>query len=404
MTTNSQSLAGAPLEGFKVLDLTIALAGPYGTRLLADLGAEVIKVDTRTERNYATELDLTARLQAMYPNAEPGNEPWNSGGSHTALNRNKHSIALDLGSEVGNEQFLELVRSADCVVENFTPKVMPKLGLGHEVLRSVNPKLVYVAMPGFGSEGPRSGFPAFAPTTEAASGFLALVGYEDGESVPNPMSLADYVGGLNAVVGLMAALWAAQETGEGAFVDLSQVEAMSSFIGEEFEIATTGESLEESMVGNQQPGSLFSCVLPARGYDEWIAISVRTEIQLRTLLEFAAIQPDQRLSRDGIKRSENREALVSRLASWTSQFGKPELAQSLQAIGIPAAPVQTAPDLLSDPQLHHLEFFLEVEEPDLRTQFTHEGQPWHFDSWKGRLSRPAPRIGSDTARIVGDAQ
>ena len=396
--SDNQGTPIAPLANLRVLDLTIALAGPYGTRILADLGAEVVKVDTRAERDYATELDLAARLQAMYPNADPGDEPWNRGGFHGQLNRNKHSVALDLGSAEGKEQFLALVETADCLVENFTPKVMPSLGLGHEVLMALNPKLVYVAMPGFGSAGPRSTFPAFAPTTEAASGFLSRLGYDDGTLAPNPMSLADFVGGLNAIVGLMAALSAAKREGQGAFVDLSQVEAMASFIGEEFEeIDGDAEGSTLCQPGNRIPGALLSGAFRSRGHDEWIAITVLGETELRSAAKLAGRDAEDWLRL--ASSSEGPAKLASCVQEWTLSWDKEELATALQAVGVSASPIQTAPDLFRDSQLAHLGFFVEVEDPSVG-RFPYEGQPWHFTRWKGQASAAAPRVGGDTARYV----
>jgi crotonobetainyl-CoA:carnitine CoA-transferase CaiB-like acyl-CoA transferase len=390
----------APLTGLRVLDLTNALAGPYGTRILGDLGAEVIKVDTRVERQYLTQLDLAARLQAMYPNGDPGDEPWNTGGAHGQLNRNKSSIALDLASPDERERFLRLVETADCLVENFTPKVMPSLGLSYEELKVRNPALVYVAMPGFGSSGPRSMFPAFAPTTEAASGFLSMVGYEDGTLVPNPMSLADFVGGLNAMVGLMGALWNTRRTGEGAFVDLSQVEAMASFAGEEFQIVPDwSRDAETGPHGNQLPCALLSGVFPSRGFDEWIAISLYSELEVRAIGDVLG-GPTLGGEWAALSRSPaGRDRIRAELSARTAAFGKLELATTLQMAGIGAAPVQTAPDLLADPQLNHLGFFIDVDAPGVGP-FPYEGPPWHFDHWSERLTSPAPRVGEDTARIL----
>lgn len=389
----------APLAGLRVLDMTIALAGPYGTRILGDLGAEVIKVDTRTKRDYVTELDLAARLQAMYPNGDPGAEPWNAGGAHGQLNRNKSSIALDLASPGDRERFLRLVETADCLVENFTPKVMPSLGLSYNELRARNPRLVYVAMPGFGSSGPRSMFPAFAPTTEAASGFLSFVGYEDGTLVPNPMSLADFVGGLNAIVGLMAALWNARHTGEGAFVDLSQVEAMASFMGEEFQAVPGNSAGERRPYGNQLPTAVVSGIFPAQGFDEWIAISLATEAEVSKLGSFFG---GSELADDWARASRSpagRDRVRAEVGVRTRAFRKLELALELQAAGIGAAPVQTAPDLFADPQLNYLGFFIEVDAPGVGP-FPYEGPPWHFRGWRDRLTGPAPRLGADTDRIL----
>lgn len=400
MTSDSQ----APLAGIRVLDLTIALAGPYGTRILADLGAEVIKVDTRAERNYATQLDLSARLQAMYPNADPGEESWNAGGFHGQLNRNKKSVALELGTEEGRAAFLQLVKTADCLVENFTPKVMPSLGLGYDALRVANPKLVYVAMPGYGMTGPHSGFPAFAPTTEATAGFLSAVGYEDGTLVPNPMSLGDFVGGLNAVTGLLAALWASRESGEGALVDLSQVEAMATFMGERYtgEIPMDGEHPANLPSGNRIPGALISGIFPARGFDEWIAISIYDEQDLGALSNLAGRPWGADPSAEDLATTEGQARLRAAIGEWTRQFAKQELAERLQAAGLAAGAVQTAPDLLADAQLNHLGFFLEIDNPGVGP-FPYEGQPWHFSDWPGRLRRPAPRAGEHTTSLIAQS-
>lgn len=401
MTIQMPPSSSGPLQGLRVLDMTIALAGPYGTRILADLGAEVIKVDTRATRDYATRLDLTARLQAMFPNGDPGKEPWNTGGFHAQLNRNKRSVALELATPEGRDTFLRLVDTADCIVENFTPKVMPSLGLGPDELLQRNPALVYVAMPGFGRSGPYSTFPAFAPTTEAASGFLSRVGYEDGTLVPNPMSLADFVGGLNGIVGLMASLWAARRTGEGCVVDLSQVEAMSAFVGEQFTgTPVSNESELAKPHGNRAPGALYSAVLPALGFDEWIAISVPDTDAMVRLSDLVGESVDSANWCELATSEAGRDSIDAELSRFTSLQEKQSLAKALQDAGIAAGPIQLSPDLFSNPQLSELGFFLPIEGPAGLGLF--EGPPWHFDGWTQRLTAPSPPIGADTEAVLSE--
>jgi crotonobetainyl-CoA:carnitine CoA-transferase CaiB-like acyl-CoA transferase len=391
----------APLAGVMVLDLTIALAGPYGTRILADLGADVIKVDTRVERNRGDGTQqLGARLQGMYPNARPPAEAWNAAGPVGQLNRNKRSIAIDLDSAEGRDVFLSLVPKADCIVENFTPRVMAGFGFSFDALAKVNPRLVYVAMPGFGTSGPYANYPAFAPTTEAAGGLSAGLGYPDGTPVINSMAMGDFIGGLYAVGGLLAALWHARRTGEGTFVDLSQAEGVATFVGEQW-VSSDGTFATVDVLGNRVPGAAPSGCYPALGFDEWVAITVESDEQWRALCRTAgradwmedarfATTPDRRRYQDDLDR------LIS---TWTTALPKHVIARALQDAGVPAGAVQLAPDLLADTQLAALDFFVTIDDPLVGT-LPYEGQPIHFAAAGPRPARRSARLGEDTTAVL----
>ncbi len=392
MTAPHADATRGPLDGIRVVDLTVAYAGPFATRILADLGADVIHVDTRVNRQYETNLDFVGRLIGVYPNADPGAEPWNAGGVYNQTFRNKRSIELDLGTDDGREELLRLVESADCLVENFTPKVMRGLRLAYDQLVEVNPALVYVALPGYGSTGPHSEFPAYAPTTEASSGFSSLVGYEDGTYVPNPNNTADFVGGLSGATGLMAALWAARRTGRGAFVDLSQIEAMASFVGEEFGARET-DDLPVQPTGNRLAGAVVSGIYPCRGFDEWVAIAIESPEQLDALVALGAVDSAE-MDTDHLHRA---------LHEWSRRFGKHEAAAMLQAVGVPAAAVQRGADLLADPQLNELGFFVTLQGPGCPA-YPYDGVPWHYDVWPRLPLGPAPRRGEHTSEVMSEVE
>ena len=220
-----------PLEGIRIVDLTGMLAGPYATRLLADMGAETIKVESLRRYDLTrgpVQGDARARV---YPDGDPGDHPTDRSSYYNEMNRNKLGITLDLQTDRGREIFLRLVAESDVVIENFSAGVLERLGLGYETLHEARADIVVVSMPAFGNSGPWRDGVAYGNTMEALAGFASVNGYPDGLPITTSFTYGDPVAGVHAAFATLAALEHRDRTGEGQFVDLSQLETLVQFLG-----------------------------------------------------------------------------------------------------------------------------------------------------------------------------
>ena len=218
-----------PLEGIRVADLTMMWAGPFATRLLAEMGAEVIKIESPKAWD---------NIRTLIP--QPGvADPWNSSYYFNDYNRDKKSLTLDLADPRGRATFLRLVPHCDVVMENYRADVLDNLGLGYDVLRGARPDVILVSMAGYGKTGPERGHVGFGPIIEQMSGLASMTGYgDDGVPFKTGISYGDPVAGKAAVAAVVLALIQRRKTGQGAFIDLAQREVMSSLIGEAFVAAS----------------------------------------------------------------------------------------------------------------------------------------------------------------------
>lgn len=218
-----------PLEGIRVADLTMMWAGPYATRVLAEMGAEVIKIESPTAWD---------NIRTLIP--QPGvEEPWNSSFYFNDYNRDKKSLTLDLAQEQGRATFLKLVAKCDVVIENYRAEVLGNLGLGYEVLRQAKHDIILVSMAGYGKTGPERDQVGFGPIIEQMSGLTSMTGYgDDGVPTKTGLSYGDPVAGKAAASAVALALIKRRKTGEGTFIDLGQREVLSTFIGEAFVAAS----------------------------------------------------------------------------------------------------------------------------------------------------------------------
>ncbi|MCZ6658314.1 MAG: CoA transferase, partial [Gammaproteobacteria bacterium] len=222
-------MADGPLAGVRILDLTHVWAGPLGTRILGDLGAEVVKIESPMGRGPGTKPPPGT---GIYLGGDPGEDPWNRQGVFVKLNRNKKSVAIDLKAAAGRETFLELVGVADVVIENFSARAMQSLNLAYAVLREANDQIIYIAMPGYGTTGPYSQWVAYGPSVEPMTGLGAIMGYGPDEPRNSAIALPDAISGVSGAAAVVTALNRRRETGLGAFVELSLHEAGVSFHGD----------------------------------------------------------------------------------------------------------------------------------------------------------------------------
>ncbi|NHN48920.1 CoA transferase [Halostella sp. JP-L12] len=351
------------LDDLRVLDLTQVLAGPYCTMLLADMGADVVKIERPGG-------DL---IRSNPPFAEdPEEEAY--GGYFQSVNRGKRSLELDLGADEDREAFLDLVERADVVVENYRAGTMEKFDLGYETLKKRNPEIIYSAIRGFGDprtgETHRQGQPSFDLVAQALGGVMEITGREDGPPTKVGPGIGDlFTAALNAV-GILAAVHHRERTGEGQFVDTGMYDAIVSLCERTvYQYSYTGES--PTRQGNSHP-TLFPynafetadghVVVAAFGDNHWESLCESMDRP-----DLAADYPDPG------SRLRNRDDLRKTIAAWTAERTTDAVVDALD--GIPVAPVQNTADIFADPHVRDREMLVDVEQPGADERVTVAGSP-----------------------------
>lgn len=384
-------MAAGPLNGVRVLDLTHVWAGPLGTRILGDLGATVVKIEAplgRGPREYKGGLPLGGWL-----GAKPPEEPWNVNAIFVKLQRNKRSVALDLKADAGRETFLELVAVADVVIENFSARAMPALGLGYPELSAANPKIVYVAMPGFGTSGPYRDRVAFGPTVEPMSGLTSVMGYGPEEPRNTAMALMDPITAVNAAAAVIDALRRRERTGKGAFVEMSLHEGGVAFCGPWLAEHQLGGDIRR--LGNRHPRMAPHGVYRCAGEDAWVAVACRHDADWQALCGLIDELPAEA---DLAARMADQDRIDEALSAWTCARSKAEAAAALQARGVPAGPVHITPDMTADAQVRARGFFDHVEPGPTPMP----GNPIKMAGTGPADWTPCPRLGADNRAVLAD--
>ncbi len=364
------------LEGIRVLDFTWLLAGPYATRILADFGAEVIKVQS----------------QKVATGAES-----NSTGYFNTWNRNKLGITLDMSCPEARDIALRLVKMSDIVMENFTPRVMSNWGLSYDELVEVKPNIIMLSMSGMGEAGPWRDFIALGPTIQAFSGITHLTSFPKSPPLGLGYSYADPAAGLFAVLAVLAALEHRDETGQGQHIDISEYETMCSLLGPAILDYTVNHNVATPQGNNPgyiaaAPYGCYKCL----GDDRWcvIAVSMEEEWQaLRDVLGHPAWSREERFSTLS-RRKEHSEELNELLEQWTVKHTPEEIMNLLQQASVPAGIVEDANDLANDTQLTARNFFIQTEHPVLG-KTTSDNTPIKLSRTPARFRRPAPLLGQD---------
>ena len=387
---HGDGLCRGPLNGVRILDLTHVWAGPLATRFLADLGATVVKVERpmgRGPREYRGATPIGGWI-----GGEPGDEPWNANAVFVKLQRNKRSLAMDLKTEAGRETFLELVAAADVVIENFSARAMPSLGLDHDRLREVNPRLICVTAPGYGRTGPWRDRVAFGPSVEPMSGLTAVMGYGRDEPRNTAMALMDAITAVNAASAVMTALRRREDTGKGAFVELALHEGGVALCGPWLIERQLGGT--PSPIGNRHPEMAPHGVYRCRGQDNWLALGCRDTDEWRALCALlgGALDPDWDLD----ARRRHHDIIDRAVKAWTSTREKHAAAIGLQAAGVPAGAVNTTPDMTADPQVQQRGFFVPLEPGPTPMP----GSPIHMDGTSSEDWRPCPTLGQDNTAVL----
>jgi benzylsuccinate CoA-transferase BbsF subunit len=342
------------LQGVKVLTLEQVHALPWGTAFLADLGAQVIRIESVQH--------MQDRRAGPFAGGKPGSEWWNEGGNLAYFGtRNKQSLCLDVTQPAGKEVFLKLVEKCDVVTDNFRPGTMSRLGFDHESLARANPRIITLSSTAYGHTGPWRRAGSRARTVDAACGMSYLTGYEGGPSLRASNNYMDHSTGNNVAYALLLALYRRNRTGKGMRIDLSMQETGVSCIGPAILEAQRG--IERPRLGCGHLWKSPHNVYPCAGHDRWIVIAVASDPQwvaLKDAMDHPAWAQDPRF--DTVpSRWQHRHVLDEQLARWTATQDDKELTASLQARGIPAGSTLTAADLVENPHLLERRFLQTFE-------------------------------------------
>jgi crotonobetainyl-CoA:carnitine CoA-transferase CaiB-like acyl-CoA transferase len=382
------------LAGLRVADLTIITAGASATQILADLGAEVIKVEATHYPDPFRSWGVLAPPQLA--------EPWNASPTFNAVNRNKYGITLDLKHPLGCEAFLRLVAQSDVVAENFRRGVMDRLGLSYAALRQVRPDLVMVSLSSQGATGPEAGYGSFGSTLDALSGLMSMTGYGPAEPIwsSNEVNYPDQVVSLFGAAAILMGLRHRRRTGQGTYIDLSQRELVTSMLGEVvLDYTVNGRVAQPRANGDASmvPHGVYRC----RGEDAWLAIAVQDDAQWAALcrvIERPELAQDERYAT--VSARQLRQAEVEMIVSaWAARYEKRPAMEALQRAGVSAAAVLDGRELLEDPHLVQRGFYQAVDHPVGGRQHQRTW-PFRLEGTPAEIRWPAPCLGEHNVQIL----
>lgn len=393
----------------RVAEFTVAWAGPLAGRFLADVGLEVIKVELPLGRGPRTVAQAQQPFAwgvlpdpliraAIYPHAEPGERCWNRSGLINKLNRGKRSLCLDAKASGGEEVLHRLLASADVVLNNFSPRGSDSLGIDRVSVETRQPNAVTVAMSGYGQTGPMRDFGAYGPLLEAFGGLDQAIGYEGEGPTRIGIAYPDAIGGALGAAATLGAIWRQAVEGGPVHVDLSQLEAMLSFVGDAL-VAASVHGVAPPRIGNRSldyaPHGVYRC----SGDDDWVAIAVRTDLEWRALVGVVG-SPELSVRADLATpaRMEQRQRLDTAISAWSRARTAIEAASALQAAGVPACPAFTNRDLVENEHLAARKFMVTLDQRDAGPQ-RFPGFPIHFGRRSVTLNGP-PGLGDDNDQVL----
>lgn len=371
------------LDGVKILDLSSALAGPYCTMMLADMGAEVIKVEP-------PEGDVSRSWGPPFIEGESS--------YFLSINRNKKSIVINLKSEKGKEIVLKLAEKCDVFVENFRPGVAKRLGVDYETVKKVNPKIIYCSISGFGQEGPYRDYPAFDQILQGMGGLMSITGEPGRPPVKVGIPITDIAAGMFAAYGIVCALFYREKTGKGQYVDVSMLDSQVAWLtyqaGRYF---ATGEI--PGPIGSGHP-----LIVPYQAFktkDGYINIAAGNDNLFRSLCKVLGVEhlaDDPRFNTNP-KRVENREELVKILEEIFVQKTTSEWLELIRKAGVPCGPIYNVADVVNDPQVLFRKMVVEINHPKSgRIKVT--GVPVKLSESPGDVRLPPPMLGQHTVDIL----
>jgi crotonobetainyl-CoA:carnitine CoA-transferase CaiB-like acyl-CoA transferase len=372
-----------PLDGVRILELGQIIAGTYGSQVLSDLGAEVIKIETPIG-------DL-----GRIPSVAPIN---GLSGLFLTLNRNKKSISIDLKTEEGLDIFYRLVETADVVVDNFRPGVLKRLKIDYPVLKKLNNKIIQCSITGYGEEGEYANLPALDIIIQSISGYMAITGEPGRPPVRTGIPLADLSGGIFSCKGILAALYKREKTGEGSSISLSMFDGMLSLLNYLGTVWLTKGELPE------KPGSAHMYSVPWQAFqctDGYVVVATRQEVfweRLCTALDAEYLTKDDRF-KDNPLRVENRDTLVPILEELFAKKSVEDWIKILRDNEVPSAPVNNLDSAFSEPPVAEREMIVEYDHPEAG-KIRLPGNPIKFADMGPSISTPAPMLGEHTDEIL----
>jgi len=370
------------LKGIKIIDLTQAMAGPFATMLLGDLGADVIKIEPEhgdQTRSWAP--PYMANISSYF----------------MSTNRNKKSMAINLKSKEGKEIFEKLIAGSDILVENFRPGVMEKLGFSYDKVKSINKKIVYCSISGYGQTGPMKDYPGYDLTILAMSGLLGITGNPGESPVKFGVPIADITTALFATVSILAAIYNRDKTGDGQYIDLSMLDSNFLILTHQLmAYLSTGKNPEKL-------GSAHSSIAPYQAYktlDSYIVITVGTEKLWKTFCQ--AIGPalaDRNEFKTNVDRVSHRELLKQEIEKIIKNKTTSEIYELLIQNGIPCAPVNSVSDAVSNEQIKFREMIIDMA-PEYG-KISIPGTPFKLSESPGEIRFPPPYLGNANDEILG---
>ena len=388
----SKPSAPAPLAGIRVIELARVLAGPWAGQMLADLGADVIKVENPEGGD-----DTRAWGPPFVEGADGENL---SAAYYHSTNRNKRSIAVDLKTPEGQETVRRLCASADVVIENFKRGGLEKYGLDYESLKAINPKLVYCSITGFGQNGPYADFAGYDYIVQGMSGFMSITGEKDGEPMKAGVAIADIFTGIYAVTAIQAALIHVMKSGQGQFVDMALLDVMSAVLANQnMNYLISGKP--PVRLGNAHPNiSPYEVVPTADGH---LILAVGNDGQFKrlcTILGIPAVAEDERFATNKA-RVANKVEVRRIVTAETAKWQKRDLLTACETNAVPAGPINSIEEMFADPQIKARGLKIDLTDdkgtviPGVRTPIVLSETPLRYE-------RPSPRIGEQGEDILAE--
>ena len=372
------------LEGIKIIDLSRVLAGPFCTMLLADMGAEVIKVEVPGKGDDSRTFPPFKEGQGTY---------------FINFNRNKKSVVLDLKSASDVDKFLEIIKSMDVLVENFRPGTMEKMGLGYERLKQVNNQLIYACISGFGHYGPYKDKPGYDIIGQAVGGIMSITGWPDGPPTRTGTAIADILAALFCAIGILSALQARRIHGKGQKIDVALVDSVVSAIGTILQIYMVEKRIPK------RSGNKYDFIAPYEAFmakDGWFVLGVGNDniwkkfcqsINRKELLN------DERFNTN-VERVKNNEALAQIIGQWAANFTVEEIIAMLEADGIPAAPINNLEQIVNDPHIAIAREMIQKIDHPIAGEVRITGNPIKMSETNPQIFKRSPLLGEHTDYII----
>lgn len=374
------------LLGMRVLDLSRVLAGPFCTMLLADMGAEVIKLEIPERGDDSRQFPPFKDGESLY---------------YVNLNRGKRSITLNLKHEEGRRIFMELVKKSDVLIENFRPGTMDRLGIGYETLKEVNPRLVFASISGFGQTGPYRSRPGYDIIGQAMGGLMSITGWPDSPPTRSGTAIGDILSALFCCIGILSAIKVREQTGKGQAVDISLVDSV---------FASTENIPQKVFIEGKVPtriGNRYEFVYPYGSFktvDGWVILGIANDAIWRRFVEATGMPhllDDERFSTNPL-RVENHAELAPFIEGWTSTMTVPEVVTLLTEHGVPACPIYNLKEAAEDPHIGGVrEMTVEMEQPGLG-MIKLMGNPIKMSETRPSPKGPAPGLGEDNSSVLAE--